>query len=123
MGLMSIRRLAEAIDNSNEPKVVINATHPGYCRTEVFRNMKMFPLNYILAALEFVAARSAEQGARCVMDAASADNSHGRYYLHCRAWGWPGFMEGKEGEKLTDKVWGELKEFFDKYEPGLFDTI
>lgn len=122
MGLMSFRRLATAIDESDKPHVTINAIHPGFVASSLFNNVP-WVMRIPFRGLAMVFARSPEHAARTVMHGAEAVDSHGKFYSHCVQWGWPTVMEGEEGEKVMDKVWEELKALLEEVDPGVMSEI
>lgn len=122
MGLMAFRRLATGLDESDKPHVTINAIHPGFIATSLFREVP-WAIRVFFNSVAAVFARSPEHAARTIMEGARAEDSHGKYYSHCVQWGWPTVMEGEEGEKLTDKVWEELKALLEQVDPGIMTEI
>ncbi|POR33335.1 Retinol dehydrogenase 12 [Tolypocladium paradoxum] len=121
--LIMMHKLAEASDASGKGHVIVNALNPGLCRTQLFRRWS-FPLSWILWFLFAVLGREAEMGSRTLMAAALAgEETHGRWMSDCALQIWPKLMEGEQGERLADKVWGELAEVLEGIEPGVMQNV
>lgn len=123
MQLMAMRKLAQAADASGKGRVVINSLDPGLCRTQLFRGLP-FPFNWVLGPALAVFGRTAEMGSRTLMAAAFGDyETHGRWMANCKLHSWPPVMAGAEGERVMDKLWGELAEHLEGMEPGVMDNV
>ncbi|KAM4056025.1 short chain dehydrogenase [Hirsutella rhossiliensis] len=123
MQLMAMRKLAQAADASGKGRVVVNSLDPGFCRTQLFRRIP-FPFNWAMGPAFAVFGRSAEVGSRTLMAAAfSNDETHGRWMANCKLHVWPSLMAGDEGERVMDKLWGELTGVLEGIEPGVMGNV
>lgn len=95
--------------------LVLNATHPGVCRSELARDWK-FPANLIFAAVLRVIARTEDQGAAVLTWAALAgtaaeknddlrDRLRGAYVTDARVSEPSDWVLGPKGKSTQDKVW------------------
>lgn len=123
MQLMAMRRLAQAADASGKGRVVINSLDPGFCQTELFRDIP-FPFNWVMRPALVVFGRSAEMGSRTLMAAAFGDDdTHGRWMANCKPHVWPSLMAGDEGESVMDKLWRELAGVLEAVESGIMENV
>ncbi|PNY24263.1 Retinol dehydrogenase 12 [Tolypocladium capitatum] len=121
--LIFMRRLAEASDASGKGHVLVNALNPGLCNTQLFRSWS-FPLSWVLWLVCAVLGRNPEMGSRTLMTAALAgEETHGQWMSSCKLQVWPKVMRGEQGERLADKIWGELAEILEGIEPGAMENI
>ncbi|KND93569.1 Retinol dehydrogenase 12 [Tolypocladium ophioglossoides CBS 100239] len=121
--LIMMLKLAEASDASGKGHVIVNALDPGLCRTQLFRRWS-FPLSWIIWFAFSVLGRDPEMGSRTLVAAALAgEETHGRWMSDCTLQVWPKVMEGKQGERLADKIWGELAEVLEGIEPGVMENV
>lgn len=121
--LIMMRKLAEASDASGKGHVIVNALNPGLCKTELFRRWS-FPLSWILWLVFAIFGREPEMGSRTLMAAALAgEETHGRWMSDCKLQIWPKAMEGPQGQKLADKIWGELADVLEGIVPGVMDNV
>lgn len=66
---------------NGEPAVIVNIVAPGFCKSELM-NHEPGRL-YLLEALQFLAARTSEEGSKAIVDGAvRAIDSHGKYIEH-----------------------------------------
>ncbi|KAM0558475.1 hypothetical protein ACHAPJ_004669 [Fusarium lateritium] len=120
---MFVERLAEAVDASGQGHIVINAVHPGFCSTELFRNVP-FPFSLIFTALVALLSRTPEMGSRALLAGAFAgDELHGKMMFNGELHKMPKTMQGEDGNKLTGRVWEELVEILEGIEPGVIKNI
>jgi len=123
MQVIAAKQLAADVDASGRGHVLINSLNPNLCDTTLFRHAPLI-VRAILAFFVFILGRTAEQGARCHMAAAFAgEESQGRYMLDCEVAEFPKSMRGPEGEKRSEKVWGQLLALLDGIEPGISKSI
>lgn len=86
LGLWVAEQLAAAVhaapgDKPDEVPVVVNAVAPGFCKTELLAREPGTP--WVLRALQAVVARSAEEGSKALLHAATLGvEGHGRYLDH-----------------------------------------
>jgi NAD(P)-dependent dehydrogenase (short-subunit alcohol dehydrogenase family) len=101
------------------PKVIINTACPGMCKSELGRQMTQNPLIKFLSWLMFaIVARTAEQGANTFISALTlGDDSQGELWKDDRVYETPPMITTEEGQKLGDKVWGEVLQVIVKADP------
>ena len=121
--LMFLEKLAEAIDTSGKGHIIVNAVNPGFCKTQLFRQYA-FPMSLGVWFFSAILAREPEMGSRTLLAAAFAgEETHGKYMSDCKVHYVPKIMTGDDGEKLTERVWGELLELIEGIEPGVTQNI
>ncbi|KAJ6442471.1 acylase ACY 1 [Purpureocillium lavendulum] len=127
--LMLMRKLAAASDGDDgasgnnqgqhRRRIIINALHPGLCRTQLFRR-SFWPLSWAVWLAFALFGRSPEMGSRTLLVAACAGSeTHGRWMTDCKTQDWPLVVERDESNRVMDKVWGELAEILEGIEPGV----
>lgn len=81
-GWYAMRGVAERSGDARAARVVVNATCPGLCKTNMLSGMPL--LNRIVMAITyFIMGRTAEQGARTMISAtALGPESHGRFWTN-----------------------------------------
>lgn len=78
-----MRQLAEKLA-STDPEVVVNALTPGYCATGLVKEVKG-SWGWQLYIMTHVLARSAEEGSRTLVHAATLGlEGHGKYLNDCQ---------------------------------------
>ncbi|KAJ4250567.1 hypothetical protein NW762_011822 [Fusarium torreyae] len=118
-----VERLAEDVDVSGQGRIIINAVHPGFCSTELFRNVP-FPFSLIFTALIALLSRTPEMGSRALLAGTFAgDELHGKMMFNGELHKMPKTMQGEDGNKLTRQVWEELLELLEGIEPGVTKNI
>ncbi|MCJ1481674.1 hypothetical protein MMC06_001833 [Schaereria dolodes] len=84
MEVFIVRELGELISASSKPKVVINCLTPGFCHSDLGRNMEG-PKKLLFTTMKTLLARSTEAGSRTLVAAvASGDETHGQYMADCK---------------------------------------
>lgn len=77
--ILVVRAMADAVNASSKPRVIVNCLTPGVCKSDFFRESKgigklMVGLVYLLLA------RSSEVGGRTLVAAAAGgEETHGKY--------------------------------------------
>ncbi|KAM0343302.1 hypothetical protein ACHAPU_008754 [Fusarium lateritium] len=121
--IMFTTRLAEETDESGKGRVLVNAVHPGFCGTQLFRNTP-FPFNLVFDGLLAILGRTAEMGSRALLAGAFAgDGLHGKIMFNGELHELPKSMHGDAGDELSRRVWGELVEILEGIEPGVTKRI
>jgi retinol dehydrogenase-12 len=121
--IMFMVKLAEAVDGSGKGHILVNAVHPGFCGTQVFRNMP-FPFNLVFNGLLAILGRTPEMGSRALLIGAFAgEHLDGKMMFNGELHELPKCMQGDEGDKLSRRVWGELVEILEGIEPGITKRI
>ncbi|KAK4222298.1 retinol dehydrogenase 14 [Podospora fimiseda] len=98
------------IDNyaRNPKEIIINASCPGMCKTNMGRN---HPLGVRIFMFFFylVLGRSAEAGSRTLVSATGlGEESHGKFWTNDEIMRPSKFMESEEGEQLHRETWNEV---------------
>lgn len=115
--LYIIRKLCAAID---PPTIVINSVDPCFCKTGLSGDLRGVA-RVFFKIFEFIAARTAEEGSRLVVQAASAGRqTHGKYL---RA----GTVQAYAPIALDDEraayVWNLLCGKLETLQPGILQNI
>ncbi|KAF4977807.1 hypothetical protein FZEAL_5714 [Fusarium zealandicum] len=121
--LMIVPRLAEDLDASRKGRIVVTGLHPGFCGTELFRQLP-FPLSLIYKVFSMAISRTAEMGSRTLLAAAFAkEDLHGKFMADAELHDFPKIMQGEEGAKLVRRVWDELMGMLEGIESGSTSNI
>nr|OQO05988.1 hypothetical protein B0A51_17956 [Rachicladosporium sp. CCFEE 5018] len=101
--------------------VTINFVNPGFCRSELAREMNAVLISVMYAAL----ARTTEVGSRTLVHAGTeADiSSHGQYMSDCKVQKCAKLVEGPHGKELEERVWQELSEKLEAIQPGVTKVL
>jgi len=108
IGLLWTKELAARVPSS---EVIINAPNPGFCKTGLMANQSGI-MKYVVMLFATLFGRSAEDGARCIVDAAVAKGpeSHGRYLSETAIKKEAPLVSGAGGAELQKKLWAETLE-------------
>ncbi|KAL8840023.1 MAG: hypothetical protein Q9170_001507 [Blastenia crenularia] len=105
LGMAAMRGVADAaVRGPNGDTIVINACCPSLCKTDLGRDWGS-GMKVVMAGMQAVFARSAEQGARTLVSASALDSSSsGKFWSHDVL-----YPSGPlaQDEKLMDDVWSE----------------
>jgi NAD(P)-dependent dehydrogenase (short-subunit alcohol dehydrogenase family) len=106
IGLLWAKELANRIEKE---EIVVNAPNPGFCKTSLM-NDSSGVMKVLVKALSAGVGRSAEDGAKCVVDAAiiKGSDSHGRYLSETKIKDEADMARGDEGKQLQSKLWEEI---------------
>ncbi|KAL8780690.1 MAG: hypothetical protein Q9194_000793 [Teloschistes cf. exilis] len=116
MEVFIVRELARRINQSTEPKVIVNCLTPGACHSDFAREMSGIG-TYAFKAAAFVVARSTEVGSRTLVAAAGAgEESHGEYMADS-------IVSNDEGVKTQKRLWAELTEKLERIQPGVTKVV
>jgi retinol dehydrogenase-12 len=123
-----IRELASLIDPINKlapdaNSIVINCLDPCFCATELAGGltggMKAF-----FTVFEFLFARTAEEGSRLVVSAASAGrDTHGGYMRSGVLKTYPPMITGQEGVNRGNVLWEQLGKRLEAIQPGILGHV
>ncbi|KAL2872719.1 uncharacterized protein BJX67DRAFT_376512 [Aspergillus lucknowensis] len=119
MDTLSVRELAELLP-IEKGKVVINASCPGLCKTELIRNCPPH-LKESIVKLHELYGRTAEDGSRTLLaGAAWGEESHGRYLMHCELKDdeLPEWMTDAEAKKSQKHLWSLIVKELESVVPG-----
>ncbi|KAL9588137.1 MAG: hypothetical protein Q9203_003044 [Teloschistes exilis] len=123
MEVFIVRELARRINQSTEPKVIVNCLTPGACHSDFAREMSGIG-TYAFKAAAFVVARSTEVGSRTLVAAAGAgEESHGEYMADGIVSNVAPFVLSDEGVKTQKRLWAELTEKLERIQPGVTKVV
>lgn len=105
IGLLWARELALRVPSS---EIVINSATPGFCKTGLARHMHGM-MAYAIKATEMLLGRSAQDGARCLVDAVlmKGEDTHQKYLSEMQVKPESKMVRSKEGAELQKKLWDE----------------
>lgn len=103
-----------------QPKVIVNTTCPGMCKSDLGRQMTGNPLLKLLAWVMYtIVARTAEQGANSYLRALTlGDDSHGEMWKTDRIFETGPMVSTEEGQKFGDRIWSEFLQVVVKADPS-----
>ncbi|KAG8813922.1 hypothetical protein FRC19_002095 [Serendipita sp. 401] len=114
--IMLTRQLAQSPRYKQEDTgVVICTVNPGWCRSELLRDLGSGPRAISYA----VFAKTTEQGARTYTWACLNDVPSGSYTSSCRVEEPSRFVRSDHGTAIAEKLWKELSAILTKVEPSL----
>ncbi|KAF9447064.1 NAD(P)-binding protein [Macrolepiota fuliginosa MF-IS2] len=125
LGVFFARALNSRI---KDQPIIVNTVNPGFCRTELHRNMA----GLVTWLLELVFGRTAEQGSRQLIwaavgtpkgDEGALDNLKGAYISFADIHPPSDFVLGEEGKKKEDKLWNDLVSTLEKVDPRVSDVV
>ncbi|VEU21907.1 DEKNAAC102941 [Brettanomyces naardenensis] len=91
--------------------VTVNAVNPGFCESELSREMD----NFVIRLGKFLLARTSEVGSRNLVYAASlGPEGHGKYISDTSIVEPSDFVKSEEGKILQERLWDELNAKLDK---------
>ncbi|KAI5235713.1 NAD(P)-binding protein [Aureobasidium subglaciale] len=118
LDVLATRALVEKTSSSYP--VTINTMNPGFCYSELSREMDGIAFQIMLKIL----ARTTEVGSRTLVAAALASHdTHGQYMSDCKVEEPSKFVRSEEGRKTQDKVWAELSARLEEISPGILSNI
>lgn len=117
-----VNELAQAMDRSGKPRVVVNTANPGMCASEFFRELPAY-LSWFLSGLMLLFGRNCEQGARNFLYAGLQPDTHGAFISDCKVTEISARSRDELGIKTQKQVYKELMEILEKVEPGISGNI
>lgn len=115
-------RLASPSDAEKTP-VIVNSLEPGFCRTELFRQIPAVAKYFVYSVLT-VFSRSPEMGSRTLVFAASAGyETHGKYLMTNEIIPGSDFMSSAAGIRSGKLLCDEMLAIFDQIEPDVSKNI
>jgi retinol dehydrogenase-12 len=118
MDVFCTRALVERTSSSYP--VTINTMNPGFCYSELSREMNGIAFQLMF----YLLARTTEVGSRTLVAAALASHdTHGQYMSNCLVEEPSKFVRSEEGRKTQEKVWAELTAKLEQIEPGILQNI
>lgn len=120
--LYIIRKLCAAVDaaNTTDNPIVINSVDPCFCKTGLSADLRGIA-RVLLKIFEMITARTAEEGSRLVVQAASAGKqTHGKYM---RAGAVQAYAPIALDDERAAYVWDLLCGKLEKLQPGILQNI
>ncbi|TDL30130.1 NAD(P)-binding protein [Rickenella mellea] len=101
---------------SPQNPVIIDAVNPGFCTSELRRNMEP---TFMMKMMELFLARTTECGSRTLVHAAIGGGKelHGRYLSNCAIREESDYCLSKEGSVIQDRLWNETIEMLSAVDP------
>lgn len=124
--IWAIIKLSSVVDpiKSQDPNpIIINSVDPCFCKTGIANGL---PLHFrvLFRTFEFIFARPAEEGARCIVRAASAGReTHGQYVQSDGKLVYADFVTSEEGVKRGNYVWDLLCKKLEGLQPGILANL
>ncbi|KAK6355989.1 hypothetical protein TWF718_000363 [Orbilia javanica] len=107
MEVYFVRELSRWVDRNYRGDVVITCVNPGLCHSELIREAGL--ARWAGEAFKWVFARTAEEGSRNYLWAATAGReAHGQYVGSCEVQRAADIVTSEEGQKLGAKVYQEI---------------
>jgi NAD(P)-dependent dehydrogenase (short-subunit alcohol dehydrogenase family) len=104
-GMFVVRGLVERVGSE---RLVINATCPGMCKTNMGRNHPLVERIFMAVFYVFLG-RSAEQGSRSMVSATGlGPESHGKFWVNDKYLPPSQFMDSERGNELYRETWNEI---------------
>ncbi len=101
-------------------KVTLNFVNPGFCHSELMREMTNLPIR----VMKKILCRTTEVGSRTLVHAGyGGPETHGKYMSDCKITTCATLVEGKGGLEMQKKVWQELAAKLNQIEPGITKTL
>lgn len=124
-----IRKLAAIVDPTTDDKstdassIAINCLDPCFCKTDLARGLSG-GLKFAFKIFEFLFARTAEEGSRLVVIAASAGRkTHGGYMRGGNVKPYPPMITSKEGTEKSRYLWELLGKRLEVIQPGILANL
>ncbi|KAK9351233.1 short-chain dehydrogenase [Lipomyces doorenjongii] len=115
LAMMVVKQLA-AMAPIDSNKVIVNCVAPGFCQSELFRDYS----GGAVRVMKKILGRPTEVGARTIVHGTCAGpESHGQYVPDCKIKPTGGLTKGKKGAELQNRVWAELKQKLEGFQPGV----
>jgi len=104
-------------------EVIVNAVNPGFCKTDIGRNIKGIQAQ-IVSFAGWVIGPPAIEGGRCLVDAAvvQGPETHGKYVSELRVKPESSLVSRAEGKGLQGKLWDETMALLKKH-GGLDESV
>ncbi|KAL4796335.1 hypothetical protein BDV19DRAFT_388471 [Aspergillus venezuelensis] len=109
--------------DTNPNQIVINSLDPCFCKTNLPDELSG-GVKLLFRMFEGLFARSAEEGARLIVQAASGGReSHGGYFRSARIFQYAPFMKSAEGMKRREYIWEQLVRKLEELQPGVLGNV
>ncbi|KAK9326964.1 hypothetical protein V1520DRAFT_387841 [Lipomyces starkeyi] len=127
--LYAIIKLASIVDPITNDKsrdsnpIVINSLDPCFCKTGLAGELTGV-FKAVFKSFEFLFARSAEEGSRLVVAAASAGRqTHGLYMRAGALQKYAPFITSRDGVKKSNYIWEQLGRKLEQLQPGILANV
>lgn len=127
--LYVIIKLASIVDPITNDKsrdsnsIVVNSLDPCFCKTGLAGELTG-GVKAVFKVFEFLFARSAEEGSRLVVAAASAGReTHGGYMRAGALQKYAPFITSEDGIKKSNYVWEQLGRQLEQLQPGIMANV
>ncbi|TAQ84980.1 hypothetical protein B7494_g6699 [Chlorociboria aeruginascens] len=127
--LYAIIKLASIIGPNTHDKsgasnpIVINSLDPCFCKTNITGELSG-GLKVLFKLFELMFARSAEEGSRLVVAAASAGRqTHGAYMRAGAVQEYAPFITNEDGEKKSNYLWELITRKLEQLQPGILAKV
>ncbi|KAF8589340.1 short-chain dehydrogenase [Ramaria rubella] len=113
--------------SSETPSLTVTSVNPGWCKTQLQRDIKWTVAGFFMRLVEPLMGRSIEMGSRTLVWAALAGKDaggevHGRYTTSCRVDEESDYVISPDGEKMEERLWQETLAVLRNIDPRV-DTI
>ncbi|KIW74441.1 hypothetical protein Z517_12381 [Fonsecaea pedrosoi CBS 271.37] len=107
-------------DADGKPKVIINTTCPGLCKSDLGRNVGTnFLIRFIQWLMHSIFSRTAEQGANSYLTAlVRGEETHGEMWKNDRVFEPGPMLKTEEGRAFGEKVWSQVLSVILKADPS-----
>ncbi|KAI6094871.1 NAD(P)-binding protein [Pisolithus croceorrhizus] len=124
--VMFVRELASRLPSPTP--VVACTVQPGFCRSNLFRDLddKWYARTFVSLASVLFSARTPEQGSRALVHAAVGDDElamHGRYLSSCQVTEEDDYIFTPEGKALSGRLWIETIDTLSKVDGRVPDIV
>jgi retinol dehydrogenase 12 len=121
--LATIIHPATPTNDRQEPSLVINSLDPCFCKTELASGLSG-GLKALFKVFELLFARTAEEGSRLVVLAASEGRqTHGKYMRGGTVQEYIPSVRNEAGQARTDDTWAQLSRKLEQLQPGIMTTL
>jgi hypothetical protein len=108
------------LHSADHMKVTMNFVNPGWCHSELMREVT----NPVVNLIKKLLCRSTEVGSRPIAYAGLAGpETHGKYISDSMIKSCAPLVEGKQGPEMQRRVWAELSAKLEEIEPGVLKVL
>ncbi|KAJ4354624.1 uncharacterized protein N0V89_006361 [Didymosphaeria variabile] len=117
LDVLLAREIADRLSSSNSP-VIVNSVCPGFCASELARDVTGV-VRVVYVIMKALLARTSAQGGRTLSHAASqGPEGHGKYFSNFKITEPSPFVRSPEGQVVQRRVWDGLKKY-EVIRPGI----
>lgn len=118
--IFAVRSIGDIYPASSGFPVTINCVGPGFCHSDLARNVR----SWRLWLMKLLLARSTECGSRTLVHAAAqGKESHGCYLSDCEIATPSPIVASEKGKVTQDRVWAELVKKLEAIKPGVMENF